>query len=118
VPQPAGAFHRPGPLRPGRRPLQQPLRLTSRGSYPHLAKRPFIRAGRYRRVQALMRARTDHHYRHDLPLPSLFGRRGPWRACLIPGRPRRTSFEPRHGKARQADTSFGSQAGQAGRQRI
>ena len=35
--QPAGAFHRPGPLGPRPRPLQQPLGLDSRGAHPQLA---------------------------------------------------------------------------------
>jgi hypothetical protein len=32
---PARAFDRPGALRPGLRPPQQPLRLGSAGPYPH-----------------------------------------------------------------------------------
>ena len=39
VPQARGALDRPGPLRPGRRPRQQPLGLGRRGPHPHLAQR-------------------------------------------------------------------------------
>jgi hypothetical protein len=113
VPRAAGALHRPGPLRPGRRPLRQPPRLHRRGPYPHLAGRLLIRADRHRGVRALVRAGADHHCRHDPPPSLLLRQTGPWRACLIPDGTRRASFEPRHGKTRQAGTSFGSQASKA-----
>ena len=70
VPQPVGAFHRPGPLRPGRCPGQQPLCLRGRGPDPHLAQRGLIRIDRHRRVRSLVRVHADHHHRHDLPLSS------------------------------------------------
>jgi hypothetical protein len=56
-----------------------------------------------------MRVHADHHHRHDLPLssPSLMGDRG-GHALLQIGQ-RRTSYEPRRGKTRQAGTSFESQ---------
>jgi hypothetical protein len=69
VPQPAGAFHRPGPLRPLRCPLQQPLRLGRRGPYPYLARQLLVRADRHRCVRAFVRVHPDHHYRHDRLLP-------------------------------------------------
>jgi len=39
APQPGGALHRPGPLRPGGRPRQQLGRLGRASIYPYLAQR-------------------------------------------------------------------------------
>ena len=82
VAQPAGALDRPGPLRPGRRPRQQPLGLGRRGAHPQLAQRLLGRADRHRRVRALVRVDPDHHCHHQRLL-LLERREGPWRACLI-----------------------------------
>jgi hypothetical protein len=64
MPQPAGAFDRPGPLRPGRRPRQQALRLAGRGVDPQLAEPLLRRADRHHGVRSLVRVHADHHCRH------------------------------------------------------
>jgi hypothetical protein len=99
VPQAGGAFYRPGPLRPGLRPGQQPLRLRGAGPHPQQSHPNLIRADRHRRVRALMRVHADHHRRHHLPLSPGFA---PDRTAA--GMPysravgRRTSYEPHRGK--------------------
>jgi hypothetical protein len=64
APQPGGALHRPGPLRPRRCPRQQLLRLRRAGAHPQLAQRLLDHADRHRRVRALVRVDPDHHFRH------------------------------------------------------
>jgi hypothetical protein len=61
---PARAFDRPGALRPGLRPPQQPLRLAHRGTHPQLAQRHFRRADRHRGMRGLVRVDPDHHRHH------------------------------------------------------
>ena len=117
-PSPDGALHRPGPLRPGRRPGQQPCCACARaGPYPHLAmaQRPLIRANGHRRVRALMRiARRSSPLPSRLSLPRLVdcaGSRTPQ-----PGTPYSRSVSvapltqptPRQGPSRPG-TSFESQ---------
>ena len=70
VPQARGAPGRPGPLRPVRRPRQQPLRLRGAGTHPQLTQRFLRAADRHRGVRALVRIHPDHHCRHERP-PSL-----------------------------------------------
>ncbi len=65
VAQPGGALHRPGPLRPRRRPRQQLLRLGRAGTHPQLAQRLLTRADRHRGMRALVRVDPDHHFRHQ-----------------------------------------------------
>ena len=74
VAQAAGAPGRPGPLRPGRRPRQQPLRLDRAGADPQLTQRLLRRADRHRRVRGLVRIDPDHHYHHGLPLSVTAGK--------------------------------------------
>jgi len=69
VAQPAGALNGPGPLRPGRGPGQQPLRLGGAGTDLQLTQRLLRRADRHRRVRGLVRVDPDHHCRHERPLP-------------------------------------------------
>jgi len=64
-----------------------------------------------------MRVHADHHHRHDLPLPHIHARWDRGGHALLQIGQRRTSYEPRHGKVRQAGTSFESQAATS-RQRI
>ena len=97
VPQPGGALDSPGPLRPGRRPRQQPLRLRRRGAHPHLTQRLLRRPDRHRGVRALVRIHPDHHSHHERP-PIDAG-------VTVAGMPYfrdpsgvRASFEPRHGE--------------------
>ena len=80
--QPAGAFHRPGPLRPGLRPGNQRPGPVRAGPHPQLAQRLPGRADRHRGVRALMRAGPDHHCHQCTP--SSPATDGPRRACLIP----------------------------------
>jgi hypothetical protein len=54
VPQAASPSGRPDPLRPGRRPRQQPLSLSRRGPDPHLAQRLLSRADHHRSMRALI----------------------------------------------------------------
>jgi len=68
VTQPGGALDRPGPLRPGRRPRQQPLRLRHRSTHPQLTQRFLRCADRHRGMRTLMRIHPDHHCRHERPL--------------------------------------------------
>ena len=68
VAQPADALYRPGPLRPGRGPGQQPLRLGGAGTDPQLTQRLLGRADRHRRVRGLVRVNPDQHC-HERPLP-------------------------------------------------
>jgi hypothetical protein len=112
VPRAVRALDRPGPLRPGRSPGQQPLHLIRAGAYPQLTQLFLSRAERGRRARALVRADAGHHHRHGiLPFTS---RRAvkPWRACLIPGPS--LVFAPLSGhataKPRQASTSLTGQA--------
>ena len=100
MPQAAGALDRPGPLRPGRGPFQQPLRLRRAGAYPQLTQRLLRRADHHRRVRGLVRIDPDHHCRHgkhSLPLPADKDRGG--HAQFQDLRSAHTSFEPRHGEA-------------------
>ena len=83
MPQLACALHRPGPLRPGRRPGQQPLRLRSRGPHPHLAQRDLIRAQRHRRRHPLCGSTPIITTATTCPFPHIHARREPRRACLI-----------------------------------
>jgi len=62
--QPGGTLHRPGPLRPRRRPRRQLPGLTGRRADPDLARRLFCRADHHRRVRPLMRVHADHHCCH------------------------------------------------------
>jgi hypothetical protein len=64
MPQPARAFDRPGALRPGLRPPQQPLRLGGAGPYLQLAPRHFRRVDRHRGMRGLVRVDPDHHRHH------------------------------------------------------
>ena len=64
VAQAAGALDRPGPLRPGRGPCQQPLRLRGAGAHPQLPQRLLGPADRHRRVRGLVRVDPDHHSCH------------------------------------------------------
>jgi hypothetical protein len=66
--QPAGAFHRPGPLRPGLRPGNQLPGLVRAGPHPQLAQRLLGRADRHRGVRALMRVDPDHHCHQCTPI--------------------------------------------------
>jgi hypothetical protein len=65
MPDPGGAFHRPGPLRPRLRPRHQLGCLRQARRYPHPAQRLLARPDRHRRVRALMRVDPDHHHRHE-----------------------------------------------------
>jgi len=60
----AGALDRPGPLRPGRGPGQQPLSLGHAGADPQLTQRLLRRADRHRRMRSLVGIHPDHHCRH------------------------------------------------------
>jgi hypothetical protein len=71
-------------------------------------QRRLICAERHRRVRSLLRVHADHHHRHDLPLPRIYVRWNRGGHALLRIGCRRTSYEPRHGKVRQADTSFES----------
>jgi len=82
--QPAGTLHRPGPLRPHRRPRDQLPGPGGAGAHPQLAQRLLRRADRRRRVRALVRVHADHHCRHQHPPGHPRGRGRTWRACLIP----------------------------------
>jgi len=115
MPRAAGALDRPGPLRPGRGPHQQPLRLGSAGGYPQLTQRLLGRADRHRGVRGLVRIDPDHHCRHGKLLPYR-------RARTVASTPNSRTFVAlapllSHATARprQAGTSFGSQAQQGGR---
>ena len=115
VAQAAGALDRPGPLRPGRGPGQQPLRLGSAGADPQLTQRLLRRADRHRRVRGLVRIDPDHHCRHGTLLPLVPGK-------TVAGTPDSRTFVAltpllSHATARprQAGTSFESQAQQGGR---
>ncbi len=66
VPQAGRALHRPGPLRPGRRPGYEPPGLSRAGPHPQLAQRLLGHADRHRRVRALVRIDADHHCCHRL----------------------------------------------------
>ena len=108
VPHAAGTLDRPGSLRPGRRPLQQLRCLGRAGTYAHLAQDGFSRVDHHGGMGALMRIDTDHHCRHRLPLflsssDGGFSVAGMPNSGSISGR---TSFEPHHGRARQAGTSI------------
>jgi hypothetical protein len=98
---PAGAFHRPGPLRPRLGPPQQPLGLDRRGAHPQLAQRLLRGVDGHRRVRGLVRIHPDHYHRHDwhlLPLPG--GQdRGGHAQFQESQRCSRPSFDPRHGEA-------------------
>jgi hypothetical protein len=107
VTQAAGAFHRPGPLRPRRRPGDQLLSLSSRSADPQLTQRLFRQIDDHRRMRALVRVYPDHHCRHKhAPKSSSPGMDN------VAGMPNygsaiaRTSSGPRHGETRQAGTSF------------
>jgi hypothetical protein len=65
VPQAAGAFHGPGPLRPGRGPCQQPPGLHGTGGHPQLAQRLLGPADRHCRVRGFVRVHPDHNSCHD-----------------------------------------------------
>ena len=105
--QASGAFHRPGPLRPRRRPGDQLLSLNSRSADPQLAQRLLRRIDDHRRVRALVRVHPDNHCRHQhapkSPSPGMENVAGMpnYRSAIA-----HTSFEPRHGETRQAGTSF------------
>jgi len=64
MPHPARAFDRPGALRPGLRPRQQPLRLGGAGPYLQLAQRHLRRVDRHRSVRGLVRVDPNHHRHH------------------------------------------------------
>src|SRR6266702_2046605 len=59
VTQAVGAPGRPGPLRPGRRPRQQPLGLGGRQAHPQLIQRLPGHADRHRGMRALVRVNAD-----------------------------------------------------------
>ena len=65
VPQASGSLDRPGPLRPGRGPFQQPLRLRGTGPHPQFAQRLLDPADRHRRMRGLVRIDPDHHSCHE-----------------------------------------------------
>ncbi len=67
MPQPARALHRPGPLRPRRRPRHQLLRLSHRRADPQLTQRLFACTDRHRGMRALVRVDPDHHCHHEHP---------------------------------------------------
>jgi hypothetical protein len=117
VAQAAGALDCPGPPRPGRRPGQQAFRLDSAGADPQLTQRLLHRADRHCRVRGLLRIDPDHHCRHgNTPsLPAGKDRGGHAQFQDLCGA--HASFEPRHGEARQAGTSFESQPQQGGRRK-
>jgi hypothetical protein len=83
VPQPPGALHRPGPLRPGPRPGDQLPSLVRAGPDPQRAQRLPGRAHRPRGMRALMRVDPDHHCHQRTPIVTRRLDR-PQRACLIP----------------------------------
>ena len=66
--QPAGAFHRPGPLRPGLRPGDLLPGLVRAGPHPQLAQQLLGRADRHRGMRALMRVDPDHHCHQCTPI--------------------------------------------------
>ena len=84
MPQPTSAFHGPGPLRPGRGPGHQLLRLGRGRADPQLAQRLFACPDRHRGMRALMRVHADHHCHQHTPRSSPRGMAEPQRACLIP----------------------------------
>jgi hypothetical protein len=116
VPRAAGALDRPGPLGPRLRPLQQPSGLRGRGTHPQLPQDGLVRADYHRGMRALMRIHPDHHCHRRTPYVSPGHGKEPRRARLIPKElaSARASFEPRHGEAPAASTSFESQAQQPG----
>jgi hypothetical protein len=63
--QAGGAFHRPGPLRPRRRPADQLQSLNSRSADPQPAPRLLRRIDDHRRMRALVRVHPDNHGRHQ-----------------------------------------------------
>ncbi len=101
VTQAAGALDRPGPLRPGRSPGQQLLRLAALARTRSSPSGFFGSADHHRRVRGLVRIDPDHHCRHGRTsyLDTATEARG--RARLIPKElaGARASFEPRHGEA-------------------
>ena len=106
MPQPAGALHRPGPLRPVRCPRHQLLRLGRGRADPQPAQRLFACANRHRGMRAFVRVHPDHHaIISTLQDPH----QGKGTAAGMPNSgsaSARASFEPRHGKTRQAGTSI------------
>jgi hypothetical protein len=64
--QPTGALDGPGPLRPGRRPREQPLRLPGASTYLQLTLRLLGCVDRHRGVRGLVRIGPDHHCRHGI----------------------------------------------------
>ena len=110
VPQSARPLDRPGPLRPGRGPRQQPLGLRCASAHPQLAQRLFRTADHHRRVRRLVRIDPDHHCCHDRPpLPGTWQDRGGHAyfqdlTALAPLLSHATA------RSRQASTSFESQA--------
>ena len=69
--QAAGAFDRPGPLRPRRRPLHQLLRLRRTSPDPQLAQRLLACPDRHRSMRTLVRINPYHHCCHETALPVL-----------------------------------------------
>jgi len=110
VPEPGGAFHRPGPLWPRGRPCHQ-LRCLRRASlHPYPAQWLFACADRHRGVRPLVRVDPDHHHCRHKHLPTRY-EQGQSPAAGMPNYSAgaRASFEPHRGKTRQAGTSLSSQ---------
>ena len=82
VPQAPCALDRPGPLRPGHRPLQQPLHRNAEAR---------TRSSPSGSSAGLIATAVCEPLRGSTPIITaamtspFLGRRGPWRACLIPG---------------------------------
>jgi hypothetical protein len=60
-----GAFDRPDPIRPRRRPRHQVLDLCP---YADLSERDLVRVERERGMRSLVRVDADHHHSHDVLL--------------------------------------------------
>ena len=110
APQPGGALHRPGPLRPRPRPRHQLGCLRRAGPHLYLSQRLLAWPDRHRRVRAFMRADPDHHHRHVHHPQRYQQERRPAAGMPNYSAGARASFEPRRGTARQAGTSISSQA--------